>query len=125
MTEKKTGWTPGEWNVVDIPKNEILDDGTIEIDPDQIHHVAVKAVSMRMHPEISGQPLRTTTYIASFGTSDEDRANANLIAAAPELYEALVEAIDELECYEVDASGELYNNPRFNAILAKARGEQS
>ena len=43
--------------------------------------------------------------------------------AAPELYEALVEAISELEQCEAELTGEGYNNPKFNAILAKARGE--
>jgi hypothetical protein len=54
---------------------------------------------------------------------EEAKANAALIAAAPDLYAALVEAIAELNasCEEIDGEG--YSNPRFNAILAKARGE--
>jgi hypothetical protein len=50
-------------------------------------------------------------------------ADARLIAAAPELYAALVEAIAELNAYCEEIDGEGYNNPNFNAILAKARGE--
>ena len=51
------------------------------------------------------------------------RENALLWAAAPEMYEALVEAIKELNDCAIAEHGEPYNNPRFNAILAKARGE--
>ena len=54
---------------------------------------------------------------------DEFLANQNLVAAAPEMYEALVEAIKELNDCAIAEHGEPYNNPRFNAILAKARGE--
>lgn len=53
----------------------------------------------------------------------ENEANAHLIAAAPELYAALVEAKAELEAYEEAATGESYNNTGLNAALAKARGE--
>lgn len=47
-------------------------------------------------------------------------ANARLIAAAPELLEALILAREELERYEEDRTGERYNNTVINAAIAKA-----
>ena len=66
-------------------------------------------------------------------------ANANLIAAAPELYEALEEAVKDLVAYQVNARiASTYNSkwegvselvqPTIDsarAALAKARGEKS
>ena len=49
-----------------------------------------------------------------------DEPNARLIAAAPELLQCLQQAIRELEGYEAEATGESYNNPVFNAAIAKA-----
>ena len=54
---------------------------------------------------------------------DEVLANARLIAAAPDLLEALEDAREELEWYETELAGECYNNPKLNAAIAKARGE--
>ena len=51
------------------------------------------------------------------------QCDAHLIAAAPDLYEALEKALAELKAYELAASGEDYNNPKINSALAKARGE--
>jgi hypothetical protein len=52
----------------------------------------------------------------------EQEANARLIAAAPELLEALLDAREQLRAYEQDASGEDYNSPSINAAIAKATG---
>lgn len=51
---------------------------------------------------------------------EELSANAHLIAAAPEMYEAMQEFVDRVECGEV-RSVKTYS--KFKAILAKARGE--
>jgi len=53
----------------------------------------------------------------------ENKANAHLIAAAPELYDALVDARKQLEECTQEFMGEDYNDPVINAVLAKARGE--
>ena len=64
-------------------------------------------------------------YICEIGPycSGADMADARLIAAAPELLEALMAARSELEAYEEDATGERYNNLMINAAIAKAKGE--
>lgn len=53
---------------------------------------------------------------------DEIFANAYLIAAAPELLEALIDARRQLEQYEMERTGEHYNNTDINAAIAKATG---
>lgn len=52
----------------------------------------------------------------------QGEANAHLIAAAPDLYEALENAVAALESWNVSPIGGL---PKMRAALAKARGEQS
>ena len=54
------------------------------------------------------------------GSGEHD---ARLIAAAPELYDALMQAKTELEDIAMAEIGEPYNNLQINAALAKARGE--
>ena len=51
----------------------------------------------------------------------ELEANARLISAAPELLEALEDALTQLEDYEEAISGEKYNSPLINAAIAKAK----
>ncbi|MAZ17856.1 MAG: hypothetical protein CL535_16190 [Ahrensia sp.] len=116
MNTRETKWTPGPWFVEQSTSREWSGF--------RIHSASetydFDAMKVPQSIAITTQNYDGTTYATIKGRQE---ANAHLIAAAPELYAALVEAIDELEAYEVDASGELYNNPRFNAILAKARGE--
>lgn len=52
----------------------------------------------------------------------ENEANARLIAAAPELLEMALELKTELELIAMEEGAEPYNNPRLNAVLAKATG---
>lgn len=49
----------------------------------------------------------------------EGRANANLIAAAPDLYEVLEQLIDALD----NEDSEIYFKKKGREALAKARGE--
>jgi hypothetical protein len=55
-----------------------------------------------------------------------ETANARLIAAAPELYEALAQARQVLATYRPDGEPTFYMEAVWNAeaALAKARGEQ-
>lgn len=55
----------------------------------------------------------------------ETNANARLIAAAPDLLAALIEARSELEQYEAMISGEHYSSPTINDAISKATGEDS
>lgn len=53
---------------------------------------------------------------------DEARANANLIAAAPELYEAVERALRHAQHLGIDVEGSSYVK-QLRAALAKARGQ--
>jgi hypothetical protein len=55
-------------------------------------------------------------------TTTNREANARLIAAAPDLLEALIDARSQLEVYEREATGEAYNDLEINAAIAKATG---
>lgn len=50
-------------------------------------------------------------------------SNANLIAAAPELLEALKNARAELEEIALSEGGDPYNNPEMNEAINKAEGK--
>lgn len=55
---------------------------------------------------------------------EQAAANAHLIAAAPELYEALAQAFErEYNPFEPDNQSDRYH--RWGALLAKARGESN
>lgn len=49
--------------------------------------------------------------------------NAEITALCEEMYIFLKEAREELEEYEEERTGESYNNPRLNALLARAEME--
>jgi hypothetical protein len=62
------------------------------------------------------------TLMLSSARTDEAKANAHLIAAAPELYAVVAEAFErEYNPFEPDNQSERYH--RWGALLAKARGE--
>lgn len=54
----------------------------------------------------------------------EDTANARLIAAAPELFEALRDIYAALVIEEISAETRTRARLRASAVLAKARGEE-
>lgn len=91
-------WTPGPWNYPEHPKG----------------------VSTLIYAELGGNPEAFPVASATYGVPDEERkANARLIAAAPELLEVahLILAEDLL-----DFLPEEYVS-RVRAAIAKATGE--
>lgn len=113
----ETKWTPGPWKVggysmAGESKHFRHNDGDFIVAPvegdEELGPVA------RIH--FKGKAKRGEAY----KTDDPiGLANANLISAAPELYEALNALIQtDGEVYSISLRG------RANAALAKARGEQ-
>ena len=94
MTERK--WTPGPWVVVA--------DDVKEGSPEEGAFVPFGGCGC------CGSPWMTAD-------GDKGRAEARLIAAAPDLYEALCEAL----VYVPEHHGPIMH--KINAALAKARGE--
>jgi len=93
-TATKQGHTPGPWHVEDAP-----DSGLIFI---------------RSHPaEVSLANIRK-------GQDHPNEANARLIAAAPELLEALQSILFQAGCREARDLGNL-NYDRLHAVEAQAR----
>jgi len=93
-TATKQGHTPGPWHVEDAP-----DSGLIFI---------------RSHPaEVSLANIRK-------GQDRPNEANARLIAAAPELLEALQSILFQAGCREARDLGNL-NYDRLHAVEAQAR----
>lgn len=102
MTEPK--FTPGPWRFVD--------DGECSIDTpgDNTCRFIGK----------NSLPFAASFQHSAFGKDDICDANAHLIAAAPELYEALDRFVDWMN--EEEGAHSLCDSAR--AALAKARGEQ-
>jgi len=69
-----------------------------------------------------GTVIVSNSTVADICYRVTSEANARLIAAAPELLEALIEAREQLQGY-ASAAGEYYNSPMINAAIAKATGE--
>lgn len=93
----KTKHTPGPWTVCEKDNDERL---SIEAESPQ--------------------------FICFVDPCIQRDANANLIAAAPDLFDALAECIDALEFIENRTSTQ-YNPPTLDnarAALAKAKGER-
>lgn len=102
------GHTPGPWEVQREDKR--LDSG------DVVEWLWVGPVKWQ---------TRVCRVVCYDGEQDEQRANARLIAAAPDLLEALIEALPYVECaeddpaYKAGAVAKVVKNMR--AALAKAR----
>lgn len=73
--------------------------------------------------EVWAPNVNTTDAIVTLGMSEEDAANAHLIAAAPEMYEALRELCDECDHMRDDFMRSLVRHAR--AALAKAEGRDA
>lgn len=99
----KTKWTPGPWNVADL--NGMVSRGSA----------------------ITGwRGMIAKCDVGDYANSvEQGRANACLIAAAPDLYEALGLAFDDLNDAGFEALDELQQKVYIaaSAALKKARGE--
>lgn len=106
MTDTK--FTPGPWRVGD--DDSLQQNGDLPILRDK----TLIALTY------SRRPLQS-------GGEEETRANAHLIAAAPELYAALKEARYELSVINAEGGMGDYSEQlsKFESTLAKARGEWS
>lgn len=72
--------------------------------------------------------LHVLTFDGSHFDTDSDIANAHLIAAAPEMYEALEEILSDLDTFPQVAPGvdhpEVFDlKQKIRKLLRKARGE--
>lgn len=110
MTDKK--WTPGPWEVYDCSGTQMeksrYENGAFQVFSDDCDHHAVADCSCNHTCRME----------------DEIEANAHLIAAAPELYDALEVALVVLENMEAYGVGRLHAADQARAALAKARGEK-
>jgi len=97
MTEPK--FTPGPWFIK--PMHSIVRKRENETDPWKRQY-----------------PFCVATMVE--GDSKVKEANANLIAAAPEMYALLADIAKNYQCMPNPATVE----SRINTLLAKARGEQ-
>lgn len=96
-------WTPGPWNYPEHPKG----------------------VSTLIYAELGGNPEAFPVASATYGVPDEERkANARLIAAAPELLEALEDcvAVMDRELAGLKAIQPELSSAR--AAISKAIGDQ-
>ena len=102
----ETKWTPGPWEIA-VERMEDLGCDHIWIAPASWVPRVARVV---VYPEYEA----------------EERANAHLIAAAPNLYAALAEVAGSLHQTARDrdlSEGELSFMRRVDAVLSKARGE--
>lgn len=101
--ENEPKWTPGPWGMIQHGERD---------------------------SRVGANTLLAIVYSTAFRDTENQRANAHLIAAAPELYKALEEARKTLmECAE-DTIGTpssavfRIQAEQCAAVLAKARGEK-
>lgn len=76
------------------------------------------------HDELVAKDGNTVAIFLCCGGQEVNAANARLIAAAPELYEALDEALGLVQALINEGyTGYIDQRERISAALAKARGE--
>ena len=112
MSEVK--FTPGPWSVVE----------DIARDRDVNGHAIGDEYIAGFNVESGTKEVVSCEGIS--GCGDEERANAHLIAAAPDLYEALNNVMSEISSCLRDEEYYFGTTERFDnarAALAKARGE--
>ena len=100
----ETGWTPGPWRAETSTPEEGYD------------HWRVTHGQGGYLFEVASIPL--------LSESPEGCANATLIAAAPELYEALERLVDDTSAGRLGGVSLAHGIKAARAALKKARGEQ-
>jgi hypothetical protein len=109
-TSEGKGWTPGPWRVKPIASNE----GGCR----SIQHYVERNTNARN----AWYGLATTDGLAD---DEQDAANANLIAAAPDLYDALIVAQAVLRGDGMTKSALVDALTAVNAALRKAEGRST
>lgn len=107
--------TPGSWEVVRPPHRKGLTSALMEDNPNAILIIS----------RSTAWPLGTS--IAALSESEEGKANARLIAAAPAMLEALEDAEFSLVCLTRRLNAKEENNENLQnvrAAIAKAKGER-
>ena len=110
----ETKWTKGSWGISNI-------DGEEDINGIPFIEICFGESGVYGFKSITQVQSSLDEYDV-FYLSEEDRANANLISAAPELYDALYEVVN----YQGGADHALddeYVVERIATALRKARGE--
>jgi hypothetical protein len=104
----ETKWTPGPW---EIRRSKLATDGAFDY--------AVSAGDVPVIAEAFGRDAH--------GGWPPAEANAHLIAAAPDLYAALVAALEYVALYESEhmSNKALAVHQKGRAALARARGEKT
>ena len=108
MSKDMRKWTPGDWKRGHTHGDEFPNHTTIRSEMGLNSNGIMR--------------IKTLAYIPKRGTPEETEHDAHLIAAAPELYEALEAFTDDSDCHdEVEWFNERLREARD--ALAKARGE--
>lgn len=108
----ETRWTPGPWTLETAYRDEDLL-SVVYVSEDNQEFPIAEEVGGRRHG-------------ADFEDESECVANAHLIAAAPELYEALEECkrvLSDLQSTQLEGTRTRAAWEKARAALAKARGE--
>ena len=99
MTETQTSWTPGPWGYY--------------------RAISVLEGNGNFNVHSDAEPELAQTWVAQVVLREDAEANAQLIAAAPALYEALQELMDELQRARIAP----LVGDKARAALAQARGK--
>jgi hypothetical protein len=111
-----TKHTPGPWTIVETGIDGL---GTVICEVSQ---------GANIEPDTGAESLYQIGIMSDFGdtTTEEARANAALIAAAPEMYEALRELEEAIRTEDKLNPGRIVTAEKLaRAALAKAEGKAS
>lgn len=112
----ETKWTPGPWAISGLSMN----DGSISIGQAELRIVIAYATNAASFGDFVSAAIRGRRDFGAPDTAATQWANAHLITAAPDLYEALEEMLGEGPGRPPPATCE-----RARTALRKARGEAS